>query len=124
MKIRSLAIAFVGVLLAITSAKALVPIQEARQHLERAQSLITKKEAGGKAKIPAIITALSAAETSLAEAKNNKGSALPVAIKLTGEAKAEVEAAKGDASGEHLKKAEELIQNALKHVMLGIRTHS
>ena len=127
MKTRSLAIAFVCMILAATSAtfaKALPPIQEARQHLEHAQTLIAKKEAGGKAGIPAIIAALAAAETSLGEAKKNKGTTVNIATKMTGDAKAELEAAKGEAGGEHMKKAEELIQGALKHVMDGIRNHS
>jgi hypothetical protein len=53
------------------------PIQEARDALEHAHSLLTKKEEGGGGKkkvgIPAIMTALDNAETHLAEAKNNKG---------------------------------------------------
>jgi hypothetical protein len=104
------------------------PIEQARHHLERAHDLINKKEGGavakkGKKDIPNIINVLGEAETSLAETKNNKGSNTSVSLKLIADAKAELEAAKGGQEEAHLSKADEDIQDALKHVMQAIRVH-
>ena len=108
------------------------PIEEAKDHLEHAHSLLTAKEegAGGggkkkkrKASIPNIINALNNAEVSLTEAKNNKGTNTSVALKFIAEAKTELEAAIGD-EGDHLPKAEKAIDEALKRVMEAIRVHA
>lgn len=105
------------------SARPVPPIIESREHLERAQTLLASHRAGGKGGIAAIISSLSAAETSLSIAKNDKGTALPVAKKLTTEAKSELEAAKVSERELHLNNADAAIKNALKHVMLGIQYH-
>src|SRR4051794_19722846 len=104
------------------------PIEEARDHLEHAHSMLTAKEegAGGKKKrkkvsIPGIINVLSNAETSLAEAKNNKGTNTNVALKNIADAKTELEASKSGDEEAHLQKAEAAIDEALKHVMEAIR---
>lgn len=107
------------------------PIEEARDHLEKAHSLITMKEEGGgtgkkrgKANIPNIINVLTDAELRLSEAKNNKGSNTDVALKFIADAKSELEAAKAGSEAEHLQKAEKAIDEALKRVMQGIRVHA
>jgi hypothetical protein len=46
-----------------------------------------------------------------------------VALKLVADAKSELEAAKGGQEEAHLSKADELIQDALKHVIQAIRVH-
>jgi hypothetical protein len=101
------------------------PIEEARNSLEHAHSLLTKKEegAGGKkARIPNIINALDNAETRLAEAKNNKGTHTNDALKYIAQAKTELEAAK-TGGAEHLAAAETALDEAMKRVMLGIRVN-
>lgn len=102
------------------------PIEQARHHLEKAHSLLTKSEEGATLKkkekpvIPTVISLLSDAEMSLHEAKNNKGSNTPVALKLIADAKAELDAAKGGKESEHFAKADDLIMDALKHVIQAI----
>ena len=125
MKRQHLLIALATVASFTTSfAAAQTPIQEARQHLERAHTLLVKKEEGdvGKKAMPKygnIVAALSAAEVSLNEVKKNKGSNTNVALKFTAEAKAEVDLAK-DGGSDHLDKAQTAIEQALKRVMQSI----
>lgn len=103
------------------------PIQKARAHLERAHNLLANREANGggnkgnedKAKFPNIVAALSDAELSLSEVKDNKGTNTNVALKYIAEAKSELDAAK-DGQGDHLQKAQTAIQEALKRVMQSI----
>jgi hypothetical protein len=104
------------------------PIEQARHHLEQAHNLLTKKEEGVAAKkgadISSIISVLIEAETSLNDTKNNKGSNISVALKLVGDAKAELESAKGGGQEDaHLSKADGIVQDALKHVMQAVRVH-
>lgn len=100
---------------------ALTPVQEARNHLERAIGLLNKKEQGAGKKrlisLPNIISILSNTESSLNEVKKNKGTNIHVALKFVATAKAELEAAKSGAESEHLEQAEAALQEALKRVL-------
>lgn len=95
-------------------------VQEARNHLEHAISLLNKREEGAgkkrKTSIPNIISVLSNTEVRLNEVKKNKGTNANVALEFVATAKTELEAAKSGAESEHLEKAEAALQEALKRV--------
>ncbi|MBL9134063.1 MAG: hypothetical protein JNG86_22815 [Verrucomicrobiaceae bacterium] len=102
---------------------ALTPVQETKNHLEKALSLLTKKEEGtsGKKKskklLPDLIVLLSKAEVSLNGVNSNKGTNTNMALKFMAEAKTELEAAKTADEAAHVAKAQTAIQEALKRVL-------
>jgi hypothetical protein len=99
---------------------------DARKSLEKAHSLVEQRNAGMKgANVEEILKAVINAETHLNDAKNNRGSALPVALKAVGDAKTELLAAQSGKEGQdaHVQKADQHIQDALKHVMQALHEH-
>jgi hypothetical protein len=97
------------------------PVQEAKNHLERALGLMNKKEEGTgkkrKTSIPNIISVLSNTEERLNEVKKNKGTNVNAALELIGTAKKELEAAKSGNEDQHLDKAEAATREALQRVI-------
>jgi len=100
--------------------------EDTRKSLEKAHSLVEQRNAGMKgADVDAILKAVINAETHLNDAKNNRGSALPMALKAVGDAKTELTAAQSGKEGQnaHVQKADQYIQDALKHVMEALHQH-
>ena len=100
------------------------PVHDALSSLEHAHSMYQEHMAGlKKVALDDILLALVHAETSLKNAKNDRGSSLAAALKETVEAKAELESAKTGAGAEadHLKKVDELVQKAVKHLYQALR---
>ncbi len=117
-----------GVLLAFASIAfgSGTPVHDALSSLEHAHSMYEEHLAGLKKITPDdILLALVHAETSLKSAKNDRGSALPSALKETISAKEELQSGKNGEGTEadHLKKADDLVQKAVKHIYEALRQH-
>ena len=101
-------------------------LHDTRKNLEKAHSLVEQRNAGVKgANVDEILKAVINAETHLSDAKNNRGSTIPVALKAIGDAKTELQAAQSGKEGQdaHVQKADQHIQDALKHVMQALHEH-
>jgi hypothetical protein len=99
------------------------PFKKACNDLERAHSIVTALQEGGKggigkskATLPNLVTALSDAEVSLNEAKEGKGTNRNVALHFIAQAKKTLEAAQGRASSDQLADVKQAIKEALKRV--------
>lgn len=99
------------------------PFKKACNDLERAHSIVTALQEGGKggigksqATLPNLVTALSDAELSLIAAKEGNGTNRNVALKFITEAKTTLEAAKGRATSDQLAAVKQAITEALKRV--------
>lgn len=98
------------------------PFKMARNDLERAHSIVTALQEGGKggigksqATLPNLVTALSDAELSPIAAKEGNGTNRNVALKFITEAKT-LEAAKGSTTSDQPAAVKQAITEALKRV--------
>lgn len=97
------------------------PFKKARNDLERAHSIVTALQEGGKggigkskATLPNLVTALSDAELSLAAETTSKGTSRNVALKYIAEARALLN--QGKAGSAELDATKVSIQQALKRL--------